>query len=111
VFDTRSYDPSAALRVLVGVYASSADGANQRAFFFAGDRYLGTDARDPSAYVGVVQQVGNTITLRYTLYRPSDAMCCPSAGTADVRYRWDGSKLEPLDPIPSSDWKAPVSRR
>jgi hypothetical protein len=83
VVNTSTYDPSAAIRVLVGVHAASADGANQRAFFFAGDRYLGTDTLDPSAHVTVVRQANNVVTLRYDLYRPADPMCCPRAGTAD----------------------------
>jgi S1-C subfamily serine protease len=111
VADTSTYDRAAPIRVLVGVASSSADGSIQRAFFFAGDRYLGTDALEPSASVQVVRQAVNVVTLRYALYRPADAVCCPSAGTADVRYRWDGTRLEPLDAIPSSDPRAAVSRR
>lgn len=111
VSDTSSYDPYAPIRVLIGVLASAADGANQRAFFFAGERYLGTDALDPSAGVQFVRQTGNVITLRYVIYRPSDSMCCPSGGTVDVRYRWDGASLTPLDPIPASDTRAIASRR
>ena len=111
VLNANSYDPNADIRVLVGVATNSADGSNQRAFFFAGDRYIGTDARDASATVEFVRQVGNVVTLRYFLYRPADSMCCPSAGTVDVRYRWDGTRLIPLDPIPAADWNAAISRR
>ncbi|TAK57556.1 MAG: LppP/LprE family lipoprotein [Dehalococcoidia bacterium] len=86
------------LHVIIGVRTGTADGYDQRAFFFA-DHYLGTDTRASSAGVGVVLRTTDTVTLRYTLYNAADATCCPTAGTADVRFRWDGAQLMPLDPI------------
>jgi hypothetical protein len=97
--------------VLLGVANGSASGADQRAFFFDGERYLGTDTKDPSAHVAFVGQTGDTVTLRYTLYRASDPLCCPGAGARDVRFRWNGSKLEPLDLIPPTEPGAAASRR
>jgi hypothetical protein len=51
------------------------------------------------------------IALDYTLYEARDAQCCPSGGTATVRYRWDGTRLRPLDRIPPSSYSARDSRR
>lgn len=99
------------LHALVGTSSGSADGANQHVFFFDGDRYLGTDTLNPSAALSVVSQTDTIVIVRYRLFRPRDAQCCPSGGTADVRFSWDGQRLTPLDSIPSDDPAAPISRR
>jgi hypothetical protein len=105
--DPQTYDPRLPLRVLIGTRS----GAYQ-AFFFLNERYLGTDTLQPSAApLSIVQQDGSTVALTYTLYRPADRACCPSGGTATVRYRWTGEGLEPLDPIPDNQPNAPLSRR
>lgn len=100
VDDPSAYDPSHTLRVLVGTRKDSGDGYAKRAFFFVGGRYLGTDTSDESAGIRVEGGDSVTVTLAYALYGPNDALCCPG-GTARVRYRWNGSRLVPLDPIPS----------
>jgi hypothetical protein len=97
--DTGAYDPSATLRVLVGTRTDSGDGYAKRAFFFVGGRYIGTDTSDDSANVRVEGQTDDTVTLAYAIYGPNDALCCP-ARTETVRYRWNGSRLVPLDSIP-----------
>ena len=111
VQSTGTYLEQERLRVLVGVRTGSADTRDQRAFFFLGNDYLGTDTFESSAQVGVVGQSRDTVSLAYTLYKPTDAMCCPTGGQALVRFFWNGSNLVPLDPIPSSDQTAPLSRR
>lgn len=103
-YDTTTYDPNSPLNVLIGVATGSADGYNQKAFFFYGDQYLGTDTTDPSITIALAGRDDKTITLRYTLYNSSDSLANPTGGFATVRYQWDGSKLTPLDPIPSTDW-------
>ncbi|WP_445548443.1 MULTISPECIES: LppP/LprE family lipoprotein [unclassified Frankia] len=40
---------------------------------------------------------GQPVVPRYDLYDPADRIRCPSAGTADVTFRWDGTKLN-VDP-------------
>jgi LppP/LprE lipoprotein len=97
--DTGDYDSSATLRVLVGTRTDSGDGYAKRAFFFVGDRYIGTDTSDDSANIRVEGQTDDTVTLAYAIYGPNDALCCPGR-TETVRYRWNGSRLEPLDSIP-----------
>ena len=102
--DPSQWNETQTLRVLVGTRKGSGDGYAKRAFFFVGGRYIGTDTSGDSAGIRVDGQSDTTITLAYALYGPHDALCCPG-GTATVRYKWNGSKLEPLDPIP------PASKR
>lgn len=111
VSDTSSYDASQSLRVLIGTAAGSADGYDQRAFFFLGDSYLGTDTASPSAQISFQGQDGNVVTIAYALYRPKDPMNKPRGGKVGVRYQWNWTRLVPLDPIPPDDPKAELSRR
>jgi hypothetical protein len=94
------YDPSATLRVLIGTRADSGDGYAKKAFFFVGDRFIGTDTSDESANIKVAGTTDDTVTLAYAIYRKGDALCCPG-DSARVRYQWNGSRLVPLDAIPA----------
>jgi hypothetical protein len=107
----RDFDPDQTLRVLVGVRRSDPSGHAQQAFFFVGNRFIGTDTSDPSGSVSVTGQRAGEVTLTYNLYRPSDSLDGPSDGTADVTYRWTGSKLVPMGSIPTSSPQASGSRR
>jgi LppP/LprE lipoprotein/zinc ribbon protein len=111
VVDTDHYGSGSGLHVLIGFCTGSADGACQHGFFFYGDRYLGLDLTATSAGINVTWRTATTVALRYQLYNPQDAMCCPSAGTAVVRYHWNGVRLVALDRIPPSDYGVPGSRR
>src|SRR5207302_709259 len=66
--DISEYHRSQTLRVLVGIRTGSSDGHIQQAFFFVNDRYIGTDAKAPSATVKVVSQGDTEVTLAYSLY-------------------------------------------
>jgi hypothetical protein len=99
--DASQYQPADTLRVLVATKKDSGDGYAKRAFFFVGGRYIGTDTSDDSAGIRVEGQSDTTVTLAYALYGPNDALCCPG-GAARVRYQWNGTKLVPLDQIPSA---------
>lgn len=102
--------PQRTLKVITAE-RDSATGRPEFAFFFAGGRLLGTDTAEPSAGVSFTERIDDTtVRLTYALYAPDEPMCCPSS-TADVRYRWDGDRLRPLDPIPSNDPDADRSRR
>jgi hypothetical protein len=98
-----TWDPTAPINVILGTLTGSADGYNQWAFFFVGNRYIGHDTKDPSITISVASRTPSVITLTYTIYRPSDPLCCPTSGSQDVRYQWNGSQLIPLDPIPGND--------
>jgi LppP/LprE lipoprotein len=109
--DPGTYKSGSTLRVLLGVKSGSATSYNQQAFFFVGGRYLGTDTKGVSAGIRYEGQTDDTVTLAYALYEPNDPNCCPKGGTARVRYRWNGSRLTPLDPIPPESPNASGSRR
>lgn len=98
---TRTYDSGQTLRVLVGARTGSADAHTQQAFFFDGPRYLGTDAAATSGQIGVIGHGDTDVTLRYGIYRPGDADCCPSGAPRTVRFALDSGRLVAVDPIPS----------
>jgi hypothetical protein len=103
--DTSTYRSGQTLRVLIGTRASAGGAQDQQAFFFVGNKYLGTDASQPSAAVAVVDQGDTEVTLAYKLYRASDPPCCASGGQAQVTFQLNNGALEALQPIP------PVSER
>ncbi len=97
--------------MLVGVRPGTSDGGQQQAFFFAGPRFLGTDATAASGRITVLDQQDAAITLAYGLYRPKDSIESPSGGEAEVTFAWDGSRLTPRQEIPPADPAAQLSRR
>lgn len=107
----RDWRPDQTLKVLVGVRRGTSDGGQQQAFFFAGDRWIGTDASAPSGRITVVDQQDDAITLAYALYRPGDSIESPSGGERQVTFAWDGSRLTPQQPIPPAAADAQLSRR
>jgi hypothetical protein len=108
--DTSEYHPDQTLRVLVATRTGSGDGYGQQAFFFLGDRYLGTDAKEPSAKLKVVSQGDTELAIAYPLYRRKDPLCCPSGGQRVVHFALDNGKLQALDPIPPASGYANLSR-
>jgi LppP/LprE lipoprotein len=87
------YHPDQTLRVLVGSRSDSAEGNGQQAFFFVDGRYIGTDAKQPSASVHVVSQGDTEVALAYAL---------SGGGQATVRFQLNNGKLVPLREIPSA---------
>jgi hypothetical protein len=87
------YHPNQTLRVLVGTRTSSTEGNGQQAFFFVDGRYIGTDAKQPSASVHVVSQGDTEVTLAYAL---------SNGGQATVNFQLNNGKLVPLEAIPSA---------
>jgi hypothetical protein len=104
------YHSNQTLQVLVGRPAQSGDGYGQQAFFFVDGRYIGTDAREPSATVRVVSQADTEVALAYPLYHRSDPLCCPSGGHTTVRFQLDNGRLVPLGAIPPTSRSAGLSR-
>jgi hypothetical protein len=88
------YHPNQTLRVLVGTRSGSAEGNGQQAFFFVDGRYIGTDAKQPSAQINVVSQSDTEVALAYAL---------AGGGQATVRFQLNNGKLVPLGPIPSAN--------
>ena len=54
--DLSEYHPNQTLKALVGTRSGSADGYGQQVFFFVDDRFIGTDAKEPSASLKIVSQ-------------------------------------------------------
>ena len=102
---TSDYHPEQTLRVLVGTRNGSGEGHAQQAFFFLGERYLGTDSSQPSGAVHVISQGDTEVTLGYPIYRSGDSLCCPSGGEAHVTFQLNNGTLAPAQSIP------PVSER
>ncbi len=108
--DTSEYHPSQTLRVLVATRTGSGDGYGQQAFFFLGDHYLGTDAKEASAKLKVVSQGDTEVAIAYPLYRRNDPLCCPGGGQRVVHFALNNGKLQALDPIPPASGYANLSR-
>jgi cytoskeletal protein RodZ len=108
--DTGEYHSAQTLRVLVGTRTGSGDGYGQQAFFFIGGRYIGTDAKEPSASVKVISQSDTEVTLAYPLYRNGDPLSTPSGGQTSVRFQLNNGKLAPLGPIPPASRGSGLSR-
>jgi hypothetical protein len=104
------YHANQTLRVLVGTKSGSSDGYGQQAFFFVGNRYIGTDAKEPSATVKVLAQSDTEITLAYPLYRKGDPLADPTGGQATVHFQLNNGKLVALDPIPPASAATGTSR-
>jgi hypothetical protein len=101
----KDYRADKTLRVLIG----KGEGG-QRAFFFAGGRYLGNDAGDDSRRIQVVRAGNRSVSLSYKLFEEGDKPCCPSGRRARVLFRWDGEALAPQTAIPpSSERRAPAT--
>jgi hypothetical protein len=109
VLTERDYRPDQQLKVLIGIRRMAVRA--EQAFFFVGDRFIGTDTAAPSGAIEVLAQSDGSVTLGYGLYRPGDALCCASAGVARVTYTWNGTRLLPQGTIPSADPAAARSRR
>jgi hypothetical protein len=100
VASTATWKQGNRLRVLIGTADGAAGGYANLAFFFADGKFMGNDTAEPSLSVDVAASDATTVTLRYRLYRASDSLCCPSGGSARVRFRLAGGKVRPLDRIP-----------
>jgi hypothetical protein len=109
--DPSQYHSDQALRVLVGTRTGSGDGYGQQAFFFVNGRYIGTDAKEPSATLKVLSQGDTEVTLGYPLYRKGDPLSSPSGGEAHVTFQLNNGKLVPAGTIPSASSSATLSRQ
>jgi hypothetical protein len=100
------YDASNTLRVLIGRPVGEPDGA-RRAFFFNRRQFVGHDTTTPSAKLRAGPAEDTAVTLVYGRFAPGDQLCCPTGGSARVRYQWDGTALRPTDPIPLAAQRLP----
>jgi LppP/LprE lipoprotein len=108
--DPAQYHSTATLGVLIG-RGDGDEGGGEQAFFFVGGRFIGTDAKEPSASVELVSESDSEVTLAYPLYRSGDAAGAPTGGRALVRFQLDDGKLQALSAIPPANPGASLSRR
>jgi len=95
------YNPRHELRVLVGHRNGDPLGP-RRAFFFAGERFIGHDTSSASSKIRVAAAGNKWTTLAYGVYSPGARQCCPSS-TVKVKFGWDGASLRPVGgTIPAS---------
>lgn len=97
--------------MLLGTRTGSADGYDQRAFFFLDGKYLGTDSSQPSASIRIVSQADTEVVLGYALYHSHDPLCCATGGQATVHFQLNNGQLVPLQPIPPASSTAGLSRQ
>jgi hypothetical protein len=100
----RDYDPRKTLRVLLG---EQSDGS-RLAFFFVNGDYIGNDGTEASGKLRVARNGDLRVTLAYGIYAPGDPPDAPSGGTTKVRFAWDGTRLAPMDPLPTTSQRVPV---
>jgi hypothetical protein len=76
------------------------DGHDQRVYFFGRGRSIGTDGLGTSAEVFGLWRDDKTFAFMYVIYKPQDALCCPTGGGEIVRYKWNGRQFHALDRAP-----------
>ena len=86
--------------MLIGRPKASTGVRGRRAFFFAREQYIGTDAASPSLRLKVASQKGSQITLAYRRFAPATSPAAPATARVKVRFKLDGERLTPMDPIP-----------
>jgi LppP/LprE lipoprotein len=96
---TQMWVPEFGLNVLYG-NCRAGDGRDQHVWFFAHSRFVGSDAPNSSHDIVGIWRDDKTIAFMYVLYRQSDPECCPTGGGAMVRFRWNGTRITRLDPLP-----------
>ncbi len=87
------------------------DGHDQHLYFFDRGRFVGTDGLGTSSEILGLWRDDRTFAFMYVLYRPKDALCCPTGGGKIVRFRWSGKRFRALDrPPPRQSGKVPLGR-
>ena len=104
------YHENQTLRVLVGTRPTAGLGYDQQAFFFVDGRYIGTDAKEPSAIVRVLSQNDTEVALAYSLYRRGDALGSPSGGQAVVHFQLNNGQLQSIEQLPPTSVSSGVGR-
>lgn len=110
VADTSTYDPRATLSVVVASLPLATVTSPQQVFFFHQGAAVPL-AHEPRSGIAIGAVEGDTVTVSYAHYAPSDAGCCPSQPAYQVRFQWDGTTVTPLDPYPPADqgWTTELS--
>jgi hypothetical protein len=89
---------SAVLHVIHANATGAADPPGDWYFFFVDGKLVGQRYFTRASSSDAIDDA--TFAVTYAVFRPDDAHCCPSGGTATVRFRWQGGHLNALDPMP-----------
>jgi hypothetical protein len=89
------------LRAIHAHCTSSVDGTCVSVFFFYGNEYAGYD-RTAAAQSTIKSQDGETVTLSYPVYLPTDPQCCHSGGEREYQARWEDGKVSFSPPLPEN---------
>lgn len=89
------------LRAVHAHCTGSVDGHCVAVFFFHGNEYAGYDATGVAAST-IESQDGQTVTLSYSVFLPTDPQCCHSGGEREYRARWEGRKVTFSPPLPEN---------
>jgi LppP/LprE lipoprotein len=89
---------SAVLHVIHANSTSAADSPGDWYFFFVDGKFVGQRYFTRASSSDALDEA--TFAVTYAVFRPDDAHCCPSGGTATVRFRWQAGHLTALDPMP-----------
>ena len=101
----RDYDPEDTPRVLIGKTSSG----GRLAFFFVQGDYIGNDSTEVSGRLRVKRTADLTTTLTYGVAQPSTTGGDPTVSKLDVRFTWDGSRLNPDQELPPTAQRGPAA--
>jgi hypothetical protein len=96
----QTWRPSAVLHVLHATGSGGADYQGDWYFFFVGGRLVGQRFFSHASAQSPVDEA--TFSVSYNVFQPGDPHCCPSGGQTTVRFRWNGTRLTTLDPVPGA---------
>jgi hypothetical protein len=96
----------------------TADAYGQLVLFWHNRTFVGTsslaawpDLGQEAVQVAIVRAGVNTIVVKYAVYKPTDAMCCPSLPAVRIRYSWSGSKIVASAKVPAGAFVKGLSVR
>lgn len=92
-----TWRPAATLHVIQATVSGSGSYAGDYYYFFVNGYLVGQEYftyGSPGAHPD-----DSTFMVDFQVFNPGDPHCCPSGGTSSVRFRWDGSSLQTLDPM------------
>jgi hypothetical protein len=95
-----TWRPSATLHVLRATPSTAASYGGDYYFFFVNGNPVSRQY-----FTGAMSEQGldaTTFSVTYRVFRPGDPHCCPTGGTSTVRFRWNGSAVVALDPMPGA---------
>ena len=108
--DTSMWMRGARFNALFG-NCRAGDGHDQHVLFLDRARFAGTDGLGTSSEILGIWRDEKTFAFMYVLYRPHDALCCPTGGGKIVRFRWSGKRFRALDRPPRrQNGSLPVGR-